>query len=62
MLVLSRGTNEQIIVDDLIRITILGVRGDTARIGIEAPARVTILCDNLSVGPHRPKDEIVPSG
>ncbi|MFP6766328.1 MAG: carbon storage regulator CsrA [Planctomycetaceae bacterium] len=42
MLVLSRKKNESIIIDDQIRITIVGVSGDKVRLGIEAPREVTI--------------------
>ena len=37
MLVLSRNENEQIIIGENVVITIVRVRGDKVRIGIEAP-------------------------
>ncbi len=47
MLVLSRKLNETIVIDGGIRITVVGVRGDQVRIGIEAPPEVTILREEL---------------
>ena len=49
MLVLSRKTDERIIIDDRITITILEVRGDRIRIGIEAPKEVPVLREELLV-------------
>ena len=45
MLVLSRTTNEQITITDgtaLIRLTVVEVRGDRVRLGVEAPDRFGI--------------------
>ena len=42
MLVLSRQSDEAIIIGDNIRVTIVEVRGDKVRIGIEAPRDVTV--------------------
>lgn len=42
MLVLSRKKSESIIVDDSIRITVVEVRGDKVRLGIEAPKDVPV--------------------
>ena len=42
MLVLSRKKNEQIIIGDGIVITVVDVRSDKVRIGIEAPAHVPV--------------------
>ena len=47
MLVLSRKTNETIKIGDYIEIRILEVKGDTIRIGIEAPKSVDILRGEL---------------
>lgn len=42
MLVLSRKKNESIIIDDTIVITVVEIRGDKVRLGIEAPREVPI--------------------
>ncbi|WP_432354589.1 carbon storage regulator CsrA [Sporosarcina sp. A2] len=47
MLVLSRKTNETIIIGDNIELRILEVKGDTVRIGIEAPKSVDIMRGEL---------------
>ncbi|MCM3636853.1 carbon storage regulator CsrA [Sporosarcina luteola] len=47
MLVLSRKTNETIKIGDNVEIRILEVKGDTIRIGIEAPKNIDILRGEL---------------
>ena len=42
MLVLSRRVGESIVIGDDVTITVLEVRGDVARIGINAPRSVTV--------------------
>lgn len=42
MLVLSRKINESIIINDDIVVTIIEVRGDKVRLGIEAPRNVSV--------------------
>ena len=42
MLVLSRRADETIVVGDGIRITVLDVRGDKVRIGVDAPQDVSV--------------------
>lgn len=42
MLVLSRKKNESIVVNDAIVITVVEIRGDKVRLGIEAPREVPI--------------------
>ena len=42
MLVLSRKLNESIIIDDLIKITVVEIRGDKIRLGIEAPKNISV--------------------
>jgi len=42
MLVLSRKKNESIIINDNIVVTIIEIRGDKVRLGIEAPKDVTV--------------------
>lgn len=42
MLVLSRKKNESIVIDDKIVITVVEIRGDKVRLGIEAPKEVPV--------------------
>ena len=42
MLVLSRKKNESIVIDDDITIVVVEIRGDTVRLGIEAPKEVSV--------------------
>ena len=42
MLVLSRKKNESIIINDDITITVVEIRGDKVRLGVEAPKEVPV--------------------
>ena len=42
MLVLSRKKNESIIINDNITVTVIEIRGDKIRLGIEAPKDVSV--------------------
>lgn len=42
MLVLSRKKNESIVIDDNVVVTVIEVRGDKVRLGIQAPREVTV--------------------
>ena len=42
MLVLSRKKNESIIINDHITVTVVEIRGDKVRLGIEAPKDVSV--------------------
>jgi carbon storage regulator len=42
MLVLSRKPGERIVIDDRITVTVLEVRGNQIRLGIEAPKEIPI--------------------
>ena len=42
MLVLSRKKNESIIINDNITVTVIEIRGDKVRLGIEAPKEIPI--------------------
>ena len=42
MLVLSRKKDESIIINDHIRVTVVEIRGDKVRLGIDAPKDVSV--------------------
>jgi len=54
MLVLSRKLNESIVINGDIRVSVVGIRGNQIRLGIEAPHSVGILrqelCDGAGTG------------
>ena len=47
MLVLSRKTGEKLIINDNIEITIIETRGDSVKIGINAPKNVSIYREEI---------------
>lgn len=51
MLVLSRKTNDRIIIDDHIELEILAIRGGVVRLGIKAPREVSIVRHELCERP-----------
>lgn len=57
MLVLTRKTEESIVIDDQIKVVILGVRGNAVRIGVDAPDEVSIRRMELPIRNER--DEAV---
>ncbi len=48
MLVLSRKVNDNIIIGDNIKIQVIKIKGNTVRLGIEAPSDVKILRGELA--------------
>lgn len=71
MLVLNRRSNESLKVGDDVTITILSVRGETVRIGVEAPRSIPVhreeiyerIKDAIAARPHWALEEIdEPSG
>ena len=56
MLILTRKTQESIIIGDDIEVIVLGVQGGQVKIGIEAPKDIKILRDEL-VGRDNQGDE-----
>jgi carbon storage regulator len=57
MLVLSRKRDETIVIDGNIRITVVGIRGNHVRLGIEAPVEVPILRKELCVSDSQGADQ-----
>ena len=47
MLILTRKPDQSIIINGDIVITVLAVEGDRVKLGIRAPAHVTVLCDEV---------------
>ena len=47
MLVLSRKTEESIVIDKRITITVLEIRGNQIRLGIEAPKEIPVMREEL---------------
>lgn len=47
MLVLSRKKNERIVLTGGIEVTVVDIRGDKVRIGIEAPKRISVMRDEI---------------
>lgn len=47
MLVLSRKQNQSIIINDNIRVTVVSIRGNQVRIGVEAPPSVPVFREEL---------------
>jgi carbon storage regulator len=58
MLVLTRRVGEEIVIDGDIRVTVLSVKGDKVRIGISAPASVTV--DRKEIHDRRAEFDPVP--
>lgn len=42
MLILTRRINESIIIGDDVKLTVLGIKGNQVRIGIDAPKHVSV--------------------
>lgn len=49
MLVLSRKLNQNVVIGDVVTVKVLGVKGNTVKLGIEAPKNVRILRGELPV-------------
>ncbi|UTC67468.1 MULTISPECIES: carbon storage regulator CsrA [unclassified Treponema] len=47
MLILSRKTNQKILIGDDIEITIIDIRGDQVKIGVDAPASVKVFREEI---------------
>ncbi len=62
MLVLSRMTDESIMIGDDVEITIVSVKGDKVRIGITAPRSVTVHRREIYDAIERERQEGVASG
>lgn len=61
MLVLSRKKNESIVIDERIVLTVVEIRGDKVRLGIEAPRDVPIHRSEVYEALNRSKQAQEPS-
>lgn len=57
MLVLSRRKEEKIVINDNIVITLVAIRGDLVRLGIEAPPEVPVHRQEIYEAIQRQKEE-----
>lgn len=57
MLVLSRKQNQEVMIGDQIKITILKTRGNTVRLGIEAPRDIKVVRGELEAEPELHDDQ-----
>jgi carbon storage regulator len=57
MLVLSRKLNERILIGDSIVLTVVKIQGGSVRLGIEAPADVDVVRNELLKGGRAPSGE-----
>ena len=58
MLILTRRTEETLLIGDDIVVTVLGIKGNQVRIGIEAPRDVPVLRQELAERPIRPEPRV----
>jgi len=59
MLVLSRRESERIRLGNSIVVTVVRVSGDKVRLGIEAPADIVVLREELE--PHATSNSVIPA-
>ncbi len=57
MLVFTRAKDQQIVIHDNIVVTVVAVRGDRIRLGIEAPKDVSVYRSELSGTSRRTADQ-----
>ena len=57
MLVLSRKAEESIIIDNIIRVTVIAILGDKVRLGIEAPKDVPVHREEVQLAIDRANQE-----
>jgi carbon storage regulator len=62
MLVLSRKKNQSIVISDDITIVVVEIRGDTVRLGVEAPKEISVHRREVFDAIHRDATEAALSG
>ncbi|MBB03273.1 MAG: carbon storage regulator CsrA [Rubinisphaera brasiliensis] len=57
MLVLSRQRDESIMIGDQIKVTVVDIRGDKVRLGIEAPNNIAVHREEVYVAIQRDRSQ-----
>jgi carbon storage regulator len=57
MLVLTRKKNESIVINDVIKVTVVEIRGDKVRLGIEAPRTIDVQRQEVYDQIHGKRDD-----
>ena len=60
MLILTRRVDESLLIGDKVTVTILGVKGNQVRIGVDAPREVSVQREEL-LEQNSPEQEPIPS-
>ncbi len=60
MLVLTRKSNQSIMIGDEIEVSVLSVMGEKVRIGIQAPQRIPVFRKEIYLEIHREAGTVVP--
>jgi len=60
MLVLTRKSNQSIMIGDEIEVSVLSVMGEKVRIGIQAPQQVPVFRKEIYLEIHREADAVTP--
>ncbi|HEV3283623.1 MAG TPA: carbon storage regulator CsrA [Solirubrobacteraceae bacterium] len=58
MLVLTRKSNQSIMIGDDIEVSVLSVMGEKVRIGIQAPQRIPVFRKEIYIEIHREDDAV----
>lgn len=62
MLVLSRKSGEAVVMNDVVKVIVLGVQGDRVKLGIDAPPDVIVVREELLDEAHNAPQLVAPSG
>jgi len=60
MLILTRKTNESVVIDNRIEVKILGVRGEQVSLGFSAPKEVSIFRKEVFSAIQKEKEQAAP--